>query len=377
MLKIAYKISSQIKLIAVLFLVSILVSGCISITGGGSKQTQTKTGPLGVYKSEDGGGSWKVKNDLLTTSGQKLTIGDLDIKRIVIDPFIDPASNLLTLYLLTSKGMFVSYNAGDSWLKINFLPDNEANDLAVNYFDKCNVYVSAGQSIYRTTDCLRTWQEVYFNKDDATMQINRIATESYNRGVIYAATNKGDILKSVDSGLTWKRINNLGNEIIQILVDKDDTRVIYFVTKTKGIFKTTDGGTTWSNQKKETDLNQALSAFKDAKTGYFLAQDQTQKDSFIFACKYGLLKTNNGGLAWDAISLITAPGADTIYSVAVDPKDNKKIIYGTDNTIYKSVDGGKTWATLKSPSGQIVNYLIYDPKNSKIIYLGNKKVVKK
>lgn len=351
------------------FAFTFLLTGCISIKG--DKKT-TSAGPLGIYKSTDAATVWKVKNDVLNVEGKKITIDDTTVNRLVMDP----ADNK-TLYLATNKGMFYSLTAAESWQRVEQFKTYNINDVAVSYFDKCTIFVGAGQSIYRSTDCLRTWQEVYFDKTREDLQITDVQTEDYNLNVIYAATNKGDVLKSSDNGKTWQTIQRLGSSVRQILVDKDDTRIIYLVTVSKGLFKTMDGGKTWSHREKETDLNEALDPFRDSEEGMYLVQDLTQKDTFIYASQYGLLKTTNGGMDWERIDLITAARKVTIYSLAIDPVNSNIIYYGTDNTLYKSTDGGKNWATQKSPSGSIINFLLIDETDAKTIYLGNKPLPKK
>jgi photosystem II stability/assembly factor-like uncharacterized protein len=360
MIKLDYK---KFRLFSLFVLFAVLLTGCISFSGG-SKKT-TKIGPFGVYKSADESVTWQLKNDILNVEGKKVTLNNVTVRKIIFDP-----SDNKVLYLTTTAGLFYSFDAGDSWQRDQLFKANAINDVAVNYFDKCLLYVSAGQSIYKTEDCMRTWQEVYFDKSRAGLQVVDLETEDFNSNVVYAATNLGDVLKSVDYGKTWKTIKRLGNNINQIFIDEADTRIVYIVTRTKGIFKTIDGGTTWSSDDKETDLNQELKAFNDAKNGYSLAQDVTRKNTLIYASKYGLLRTNDGGMTWEKINLITPPRSGVIWSLEIDPKDGNKIYYGTENTLYKSVDGGQNWSTQNSPSNSIIDYIKIDPEDSKVIYLG-------
>ena len=66
-----------------------------------------------------------------------------------------------------------------------------------------------------------------------------------------------------------------------------------------------------------------------------------------------------------------------IYSLAVDPKNNNNIIYGTATIVFKSTDAGMNWQTQPSPVIGYANYLMYDPEDSNIIYLGGKAIPKK
>jgi len=360
---------SALKKTCLLFFFSfvlIFLPGCVKIKSDPS----IATGPLGVYKSENASASWQAKNALLNAEGKPLSINNVSVNRIIIDP-----SDLKALYLATEQGLFYSYTAAESWQHLPNFGSYPINDIAVDYFNKCNIFVVAGQSIYRSQDCLRSWQEVYFDSRP-DLQITDVEIENFGSKRVYAGTNKGEVLKSTDFGDTWQTIKRLNNPVKQILIDKDDTRIIYIATETAGIFKTADAGLTWSDEKPETDINQSLNKFYDSKIYRYLVQDKTRKNSLISASKYGLLKTNDGGMTWESIELITPERGANIYSLAIDSKNSNIIYYGTDTTLYKSTDGGKNWATQKSPTGGIINFLLIDPEDANIIYLGAKAIKK-
>ncbi|OGY41722.1 MAG: hypothetical protein A2Y82_02470 [Candidatus Buchananbacteria bacterium RBG_13_36_9] len=354
------------KIFCLICVIFILVS-CVQIkTGPGGGGTPGVL-PLGIFKSNDSSVSWQSKALLANVQGKFLAITDVSINQIIMDP-----SDHNALYLATDQGLFYSYDASESWQQVTIFGSAPINSIAVDYFNKCVVFVTAGQSIYKTDDCLRTWQELYFDKSRPNLQFTVIATEDYNKNFVYAANNLGEILKSTDYGKTWQTIKRFNNPIKQILIDKDDTRIIYFCTESEGILKTTDGGKTWSDEKTETNINKGLDAFYDSKLIHYLTQDLTQKDSFMLASRYGLLKTTDGGKTWQGLELITPERGANIYGVAIDPKDNKIIYYGTDTTLYKSIDGGKNWATQKSPTSGTINILLIDSQDQKLIYLGAK-----
>jgi photosystem II stability/assembly factor-like uncharacterized protein len=299
---------------------------------------------------------------------------------------LDPNDNN-AIYLATNNGLFYSYDGGESWQLVKYFALKQINNISsvsVDYFNKCAIFVSAANKIYKSTDCSRTFTEVYVDTTREGLVITNIATENFNNNVVYASNNKGDILKSDDYGLHWRLLKSLSDSIKQILVDNNDTRIIYFLTEKKGLFKTTDGGATWSddlevvidNKKVKDPINKAIGNFKDGKLGKYLAQDLTQKDTLILACKYGLLRTTDGGMTWKEIQLVTPDRGANIYSLAIDPKNSNNIYYGTDTTLYKSVDGGNTWQTQKAPTIGYINFLLVDPKDSKFIYLGGKEIPK-
>lgn len=367
--------NKKIILILMLLALTVTVTGCISVKTGGSGQTNSAA-YFGMFKSTDAAASWKMINSLSNAQGKPLYIADVSVNRITMDP-----NDNLTMYLSTDKGLYYTTDGGNSWLAAT-LPGNEQmiNDVAVDWNNKCIIYIATGAVIYKSYDCLRAYEKVYFDTTRAGLQITDIETDRYaaNKNVVYAANSKGDVLKSEDYGKTWQLKRNLnGSWISQILIDKDDTRIIYFATKDNGIYKTTDSGVTWSDSKPETDINKGLEPFGESRQFRYLAEDVTEPNTFILASKFGLLRTIDGGMKWESLELVTPERGANIYSLAIDPKDNKVIYYGTDTTLYKSVNGGASWAPQKPPTAGWVNYLLVDPTNSKVIYLGAKALPKK
>ncbi len=358
--------TKKIFLLAAFLILTITLSGCISISNTPTSGQSTVL-PLGIFRSDDSSTTWKSKSLLANVSGKLLAISDTSINQMIFDP-----ADHKTLYAATDKGLYYTLDGADSWQQIEIFGTAPINSVAVDYFNKCTVYAAAGQSIYKTDDCLRNWQELYFDKSRPELQFSVVATEGYNKNVVYAANNFGEILKSLDYGKTWQTIRRLNNPIKQILIDKDDTRIIYFATESSGLFKTTDAGKTWSDEKPDADINKGLEPFYDSKQFHNLVQDLTQKNSLFLASKYGLLKTTDGGKTWQSIELITPERGANIYGLAVDPKNNRIIYYGTDTTLYVSSDGGKNWATQKSPTSGLINIILVDTQNPKIIYLGAK-----
>ena len=341
---------------------TVLLAGCIKFGGGDSK------GPLGIHKSTNASANWEAINKVLNIESKLVTLDDIGINSIAIDP-----SNNEVIYLATTKGLYYTLDAGTSWqrVKIDQYEDREVLDVAVSHFDKCSVFVALGQYIYKTDDCLRTWRNVHYDSR-SKLEITAIETESYSREIVYAGNNQGDVLRSSDYGDTWQTIKRLDSPVVQILIDKRDTRNIYVATQKEGLFKTSDKGLTWSDDNNDTDINRKIREFRDSKRIRAMVQDVTRDNTIIFASDYGLLKTSDGGANWEEIILITPAREANIYSLAIDPKDGNVIYYGTDSTLYKSVDGGNNWSTQKSPTRGTINFLLIDSENSDTIYLGAK-----
>ena len=345
------RIPSKLALAAASLL--LVGQGCIQITGTpGAKGTDG-----GVFRSSDRGTTWQSKSSVATVGAAKSFAGN-NVTTIAFDP-----SDKKAVYAGTEGGMFFSYDGGDSWQGASSLGAVLVTAIAVSPSEKCVVYVGTGNRVMRTRDCSRTWENVYFDPRPDT-RVTSVKIDHFNAATVFAATNKGDFLKSSDGGASWAPIHRFETEVRQVLMTAADSRNMYAATKGKGLWKTTDGGATW------TDLSGGMGDFAGALDNMILAEDVARGNSLVIASNYGLLRTIDGGATFQPLTLLTPPGSTVIYSLAVAPKDSNFIAYGTINTLYRSVDGGAKWTTTKMPTTRAATTLLIDPANDATIFMG-------
>jgi photosystem II stability/assembly factor-like uncharacterized protein len=347
-----------------------IASGLIFIlllTTGASCGASLKPAPAdgGIFRSTDKGMSWAQKVLIPTVTGAPKSFTGANIVTMAVDP-----EDNKTVYIGTEgSGMLVTYNSGESWLSPERINRGTINAIAVDPKSKCTIYASAENKIYKSTDCSRFWENVYFDSRTDKL-ITTIALDAYNPAIIYAGISSGDLIKSDNAGLTWNTIKRFDDRIDKVLIDKFDSKNVYVAIKGRGIFKTTDRGSTW------VDLNKDLKQYSGSFEFKNLIQDQTGRDSLFLVSKYGWLKTSDAGNTWQGIALLTPPGSAVIYSSAVNPQNNKEIFYCTATTFYYTADGGITWKTQKLPTTRLASYLLIDPVNPSVIYMGTKYVKK-
>jgi photosystem II stability/assembly factor-like uncharacterized protein len=329
--------------------------GCISFSGGSSGGNDG-----GVFKSTDKAENWQQKVAVAATTPS--AIANVNVVSMVFDP-----GDSRTIYLGTAEnGLFYTLDGGDSWYQAGALSAGKINSVAVDAKDKCNVYAAIGNKIFKTSDCVRTWQNVYVDTR-ADQAVTAIGVDSYNPSIVYAGLSGGDFLKSTDSGASWTVTKRFENQIAKILVNYYDTRVIYVATLDRGIWKSTDGGANW------TDLSEKLNQYDGARNFKNLLMDFAQRDALFLVSRYGLLKSTDGGVNWQPIQLLTPPGSIDILASAINPQNGNEIYYGTTSTLYKTGDGGTRWVTRKLPTTRAATYLTVDPNNGAIVYLGTTK----
>jgi photosystem II stability/assembly factor-like uncharacterized protein len=338
----------------------LLGAGCVQVKSGG-----TAGNDGGVFRSADRGVSWQQKSAVASVGAPK-SIGGLNITAISFDPTDSKA-----VYAGTpDRGLFFSYDGAESWQHASALGLVGVSAVAVSPADKCLLFVGTGRRVVRSEDCGRSWKDAYFDaRQDAF--VTDMAVDFFNPAVVYAATNKGDFLRSGDNGDSWASVKRFEAEIRQFLMSASDSRVIYVVTRNKGIWKTADGGANW------TDLSPNFGKFAGALDNVILAEDVASAGSLLAASNHGLLRSTDGGAVWAAVPLLTPPGSTVIYSLTVNPRDSKAIAYGTINTLYRTVDGGGKWITTKLPTSRAATRLVNDPTQDGVMYMGTTLLQKK
>jgi len=270
----------------------------------------------GVFKSTDGGKSWRNSSDGLTSEG-------LWITKLVIDP-----SNSQTLYAGTtySGGFYKSTNGGITWVPAkNGLPYASIIALAIDPTNSQNIYVGVNWygGVWKSIDGGTSWQEAR-NGMSLTKPTSFIVVDPTNGNVVYAGTDGSSqlgipgVFKTIDGGSTWSAPNDQfsSRQISTIAIDPTNSQTLYLGLWYGGVWKSIDGGTSW-------------------------------------------FSVNNGAM----------PPLAYVTSVVIDPRTPQTVYAATNDCVYKTTDGGASWNVFNSGiSGLWVWSLAIDPTNPQRIF---------
>jgi photosystem II stability/assembly factor-like uncharacterized protein len=181
-------------------------------------------------------------------------------------------------------------------------------------------------------------------------------------------TTNSWLYESMDEGGSWHRLAKLGSAdgfvLDSIVVNSADPATIYV-----GAWKNSDDGGLWISHNGGKSWTEP--AQLKGQPVHALAQAPSDSRTLYAGTLEGVFRSSDGGATWAEIS---PPGSHEIHeieSLAVDPGDADTVYAGTWHLPWKTTDGGKTWHNIKQ--GLIVDSdvfsIIVDPEHPHIVYL--------
>ena len=365
----------------------------IWVGSGEQNSSRSSYAGTGIFKSVDGGKTWK-----------NMGLNDTHhISRIIIDPIDNNIVYVAAIgHLYTDneeRGVFKTIDGGKTWKKILYIsPKTGAIDIVMNPKNNKILYASMWQrdrkawnfiesgkesGIYKSIDGGETWKKISLSKNGFPEGefVGRIglAISQKNPDVIYALLDNQSLRKTKrvkskkvnKSGLNSTMISKMSNEEFLKL----DNKTLNMFLREKNVPKAYNAEKIKSFVKKGM-ITPAIIAqmIEDANT-------RLTKSNVIGAEVY---RSNDAGKTWFKThkeylpTMIFSTYGYYFGQIRVSPDDENKIyIMGVFS--YKSIDGGKTWKDFTTQGGMYgingvhadSHALWIDPKNPKRILLGN------
>ncbi|MCU1279853.1 MAG: hypothetical protein JWM53_3399 [bacterium] len=275
------------------------------------------------------------------------------------------------------NGVYRSGDGGASWRRVGLEGTRHIGDILVDPRDPDVVLVAAlghlfgpspERGVFRSTDGGKSWRRT-LAIDDATGVVD-LASDPADARVVFAAAWQARvhpwlsyftplvgpgsaIYRSSDGGITWKRLGGhglpdgeLGRIGLAVAHVAGGTRVYALINardKDKGgLYRSDDGGANW----------RLMSADGSLLGDYFSRLTVAPADpSTLFVMGRSIQRSRDGGKSFAIIK--GAPGGDDYHDLWINPKHPERMITASDQGAVITVDGGATWSSwYNQPTGQ-------------------------
>jgi len=318
------------------------------------------------YVSFAGGHIWKTTNNGTTFKPIFDKQGSYSIGCLKIDPknsnviWAGTGENNHQRSVSYGDGIYKSVDGGKSWKNMGLKNSRQIGMIAIDPRDTNIVFVAAEGSVwgdsedrglYKTNDGGKTWTKI-LNISKYT-GVNNVVIDKKNPDVMYATSEQrrrhvhirigggpeSNIWKSTDAGKTWRKLTNgipsVDKGGIGIAISPVNHNYIYAMVEAAmdkgGFFLSKDQGESW---KKMSDYNTSGQYYCE------IVCSPTDINTIYSTETYSKV-SHNGGKTWTKIGNNKRHVDD--HAIWIDPSDINHLFIGGDGGVYETFDNGKTF----------------------------------
>ncbi|HZS44912.1 MAG TPA: glycosyl hydrolase [Blastocatellia bacterium] len=371
-----------------------------------------ESNPRIIYVGSAGGGVWKTVNNGTTWEPVfdhegMISIGDVAVSQSNPDiVWVGTGENNNRQSSSWGDGVYKSTDGGKTWKNMGLKDTHHIGHVVIDPKDPNIVYVAAmghlwgpnkERGLFKTTDGGQTWTNIkYIDENTGFTELvmdpsdnNTLYAASYQRlRKVYNYNGGGPgsaIYKTTDAGKTWTKLTNglPTNEMGRVGMDisRSNPNIVYALVEYKenttprpeaaggrrgggadismdgGVFRSDDKGATWKKM-----------GNNDYRPMYFslIRVDPSNPDRLFFG---GLNITMSTDAGRTARNVGNGTHSDH-HAMWINPKNPDYIIDGNDGGMVMSFDGGTTWNYINNfiaAEPYTVTYDMQDPYN---VYIG-------
>ncbi len=323
----------------------------------------------GVWKTSDGGSNWKNITDKYF-GGSIGAVAVAPSDETVL--YVGEGENSLRGNVAEGLGgLWRSEDGGRSWKNLGLKEGRHIIRIIVHPKDPNTVWVAVmghlfgpneERGVYKTTDGGKTWKKtLYVNSQTGCSEL---VMEPNNPSVLYAGMwhvirtpysmesggEGSGLYKSMDGGETWTNLSNKKGlpkgvwGIVSVAVAPSNTDKIYSLIENAGggLFASTDGGETWTLTSSDNNIRQRAwyynKVFVDPKN-----------ENLVYCPNVEFMRSRDGGKTFQSMN---TPHGDH-HDLWIDPEDGNRMIVADDGGAQISFDGANNWSSLNNqPTAQ-------------------------
>jgi len=281
----------------------------------------------GVFLTSDAGATWKRISQANDPEMQ-------DITAVAFDP-----GDRQTIYAGTPHLPWKTTDGGANWHSIatGLIDDSDIFSIRVNPSRPRLVFASACSGIYRSESGGASWVKIH-GIQGTNRRTHIIAEDPRDADTIYAGTTIG-LYKSTDGGKTWQHLSF--EQVNWMVFDPRDPHTLYLATENAGILKSTDSGG---------NFRPVNAGFANHRLSQIASDGKRLYASSTYEGLYGgVFVSDDGGLEWSLRANEDALLGRNLHSLTASPGHSAVIFGASEDAILKSVDAGRTWSALPMP----------------------------
>ncbi|HZS45403.1 MAG TPA: hypothetical protein VFC63_09900 [Blastocatellia bacterium] len=329
-----------------------------------------------VYVAAASGGLWKTVNGGTTWKPIFERQGTISIGAIALDPsspdviWVGTGESAVRNSVSFGDGIYRSTDGGKTWKYLGLKETEHISRIVVHPTNPDIVYVAAqghafgwneDRGVFMTIDGGKTWQKtLYIDNEHGASDLDM---DPNNPNVLYAGMWKferhpwtfhsgdenGGIYKSIDGGRTWNKITKGFPKLmgrIAVRVAPSNSNVVYVLAETKEglMFRSDDGGETFRETSRQGTI---------VSRGFYYTHvrvDPTNENR-VYAVASTLFMSIDGGRTYRSITNNTHIDYHALW---IDPKNPSRLWQGEDGGVAVSYDQGTTWEYVNNiPIGQL------------------------
>jgi photosystem II stability/assembly factor-like uncharacterized protein len=316
----------------------------------------------GVWKTTDAGQHWSNISDGYFSTGSvgAVAVSESHPRIVFVGMGEHAPRGVMTSY---GDGVYKSTDGGSTWRKLGLEKTQHISRIIIHPENPDIVYVAAQgalhapneeRGVYKSTDGGETWERVLFVNSltgaaELSMDMNfpevlYAAMWEHQRlpwKVISGGEGSG-LYKSVDGGKTWERLENgLPKEMgkMAIAVSRANSDKVYALIESDsdkglgGLFVSEDGGSNWSKISGDNRLVQ--------RAWYYIEVfPDPNAENTVYVLSAPALRSIDGGKTWEVL-----PYAHGDYhDLWINPKNSRNMVMADDGGAAISFNFAKTWS---------------------------------
>ncbi len=323
--------------------------------------------PTTYYFGATGGGVWKSTDAALSWSSVFDKEGSASIGSIAVASsnhnvvYVGTGEACIRGNITHGDGVYRSLDGGKTWKNTGLHDTRAIGKVIINPTNPDIVFVAAlghpfgpntERGIFRTLDGGKTWEKVLY-KDENTGGID-VAFDPHNPNILFASLWQArrtswsmasggpgsGLYRSNDGGTTWKRIEEHGLPKgpygkIGVAVAANSDRVYALIEAHNpdgGLYRSDDGGENWQ-------LVNASHSLWQRPWYYMHIIADPRDENVLYIMDVEAYKSTDGGHLFNRIHV---PHGDN-HGLWIDPMNTRRMIASNDGGVTVTLDGGKNW----------------------------------